>query len=132
MKQVWHPYWDWEDYKAGMWRKLDKHEENRLLKIAKEFTSDWILYSQSMHRVVFEWPITMEHNLTNPSINQKAFVGHCAVCIEFGIPEYITRLAWKELTEKQKELANNAAQKAIDKWSGWYLSKDRRQLCLFK
>jgi hypothetical protein len=27
MKQIYHPYWKWEDYKAGMWRKLTKDEE---------------------------------------------------------------------------------------------------------
>lgn len=130
MKQVWHPYWDWEDYKAGMWRRLEKKEEQRLLPIAKDFTQDWVIYGNAMQKVVFEWPVTMEHNLTNPSLNHKAFVGHCAVCLTLGIPEYITRAAWKTLADNQQSLANYAADKAINKWREWYINKGS-QLQLF-
>jgi hypothetical protein len=130
MKQVWHPFWDWEDYKAGMWTKLSRDEERRLLPLAIEFTGDHFAYGAAMHRVIFEWPITMEHNLTNPSINHKAFVGHCAACLDRGYPEYITRAAWKVLTDQQQGLANWQAQKAIDKWIGAHIKK-KSQLGLF-
>jgi hypothetical protein len=123
MKQVWHPFWEWEDYKAGMWTRVSKKEERDMIVIAKNFTGDWLRYGDAMERVVFEWPITMEHNLTNPSLNHKAFVGHCACCLETGIPEYITRAAWKMLSDQQQGLANFAAEKHIAKWREFHLKK---------
>ena len=109
------PYWDWEDFKNGMWNTTVT-DENKLLQIATEFTGDCEKYGAAMLKVIFEWKQTMINSLTNTSINQKAFVGRCAVCFELGIPEYITRMAWKELTEKQRIDANKKADYAIKIW----------------
>lgn len=109
------PYWDWEDFKNGMWNTV-VIDENKLLQLAIEFTGDCEKYGAAMLKVIFEWKQTMINSLTNTSINQKAFVGHCAVCFELGIPEYITRMAWKELTEKQRIDANKKADYAIKIW----------------
>ncbi len=116
MIQVYIPYWDWEDWKNGMWRKLEAKEENEMLQKAIEFTSNHILYGEAMKRVVLEWPNTMLNSLTNKSINRRAFVGHCACSLDFDCPEYITRMAWKELTDSQRELADSVAQNTIDNW----------------
>lgn len=116
VRQVFHPYWKWEDFLAGMWRKVSKDEETQLLKIAIEFTGDHVRYGAAMQRVVKEWPITMEHNLTDNNVNHRAFVGHCAVCLELGIPEYIVRSAWSHLTTRQQVLANSVADLAIHDW----------------
>lgn len=35
---------------------------------------------------------------------------------KLGIPEYITRMAWKELTEEQRNAANDQAQQVITLW----------------
>src|SRR6478735_2903390 len=98
MKQVYIPYWDWEDFKNGMWRKLPKDQEPESVKKAIEFTGDHELYGMAMQFVITDWPKTMLNSLTNPSINNRALLGHCAVCWAIQIPEYITRMAWKELT----------------------------------
>jgi hypothetical protein len=121
IKQVWIPYYEWEDYLNGMWNKSVNNEPELLAK-AIEFTSNHILYGSAMIRVIDAWPKTMINSLTNKSINQKAFVGHCAVSFELGIPEYITRKAWKELTDKQRVLADNEALKAILIWRKKYLT----------
>lgn len=109
------PYWDWEDFKNGMWNTTVT-DENKLLQLAIEFTGDFEKYGSAMLKVIFEWKQTMINSLTNTSINQKAFVGHCAVCFELGIPEYITRMAWKELSERQRIEANKKADYAIKIW----------------
>ena len=110
------PYWEWEDWKAGMWGKVDKQEEIKMLKCAIEFTGNHYEYGNAMREVVKMWPKTMLNSLTNVSINRRAFLGHCAVCYKFGIPEYIVRMAWKELSDKQRILADNEAQTTINKW----------------
>lgn len=117
MKRVYHPYWLWEDYKNGMWNKIPKSEEDEILNLAIQFTSNYKEYGSAMIEVVECWPYTMEHNLTNPSINYKAFIGHCACCYKFGWPEYLVRLAWRELTTNQQNLANNEADRAYKYWN---------------
>ena len=113
MKQLFHNYIHWEDFKNGMWKRVTAIEENSMLLTAIEFTGDAERYGKAMLRVVNEWPITCEHNLTDSSLNRRAFIGHCAVCLELGIPEYITRLAWHELSQKQQDDANLKADYAI-------------------
>jgi hypothetical protein len=121
INQVYIPYYKWEDYKNGMWnRNVDN--ENDLLKKAIYFTGDHKKYGESMNIVVKLWVNTMANSLTNPSINHKAFVGHCAVSYQLSIPEYITRKAWKYLNQKQRDLADWEAEKAIRKWRVLYLN----------
>jgi len=113
MKQVYKPYWEWEDWVNGMWSRTDKD----MLKEAIEFTGDYLRYGKAMGEVIKAWPNTMINSLTNPSINKRAFLGHCACCYSFGCPEYITREAWGHLTDEQRRLADNEAQTRIDKWT---------------
>lgn len=112
IKQIWVPYWEWEDWLNGMWQKGD---ESRLHE-AIEFTGNWQIYGAAMLDVIFAWPRTMLNSLTNPSINKRAFLGHCAVSYALGISEDITRMAWKQLTDKQRHDADLIAQQTIDAW----------------
>lgn len=116
IKQVWTPYWEWEDWVNGMWAKGDVSS----LSVAIEFTGDHLKYGAAMKEVVNKWPRTMLNSLTNPSINKRAFLGHCAVSYKLGIPESITRMAWKELTDEQRFLADKVAQETVDEWKESY------------
>lgn len=116
MKRIYRPYWTWEDYQNGMWSKVQKDVEKNYLIKAIKFTSDYKKYGKAMQEVVKKWENTMLHNLTNKNINRLAFVGHCAVTYKICVPEYITRMAWSKLTDKQKYLANEEAKKAIKHW----------------
>lgn len=118
MQRIYVRYQDWEDYQHGMWRKVSNEDE--WLQRAIKFTGNHKRYGSWMKKVIYKWPATMLHNLTNPSLNQRAFVGHCACCLAFGCPEYIVRMAWKELTEKQRVLADKVAQETIDEWKEKY------------
>ena len=116
MKQIFHPYWEWECYKNGMWRKETKeYEETELPKII-EFTSCHKSYGGSMLMAVKNWRYSCENFLSNLSINRRAYIGHSGCCIKFGWPEYLVRKAWGLLTDKERFLANNEADKAIRIW----------------
>lgn len=93
-----------------------------MLQKAIEFTGDHIKYGNAMREVVNLWENTMINHLTNPSINKRAFVGHCAVCYKIGIPEHVTRKAWKYLNKRQQVLADNEAQNTINEWLKKYQS----------
>lgn len=97
-----------------MWSNAKNEKE--LLKQAIEFTGDHNKYGQAMREVIVKWEKTMLNSITNVNINRRAFLGHCAVSYKLSIPEYITRMAWKELTEEQRILADNEAQKCIDEY----------------
>ena len=110
IKQQWVPYWEWEDWINGMWAKGDESK----LQQAIDFTGDSLAYGDAMKEVVEAWPRTMLNSLTNPSINKRAFLGHCAVCYKLGIQESITRMAWFKLTNEQRTAADKVAQETID------------------
>lgn len=120
MKRVWHPYTLWEDYINGMWRDVSKGERAEYLEKAVEFTGDHNLYGSFMRRVIKEWPISCEHNLTSKSTNRRAWVGHAAACLALSIPEDITREAWWMLTQVQRDLADAQADVAIAEWERTY------------
>jgi len=113
-----------------MWRKVSKSEEDQLLPVAIEFTGDAVRYGSWMLKVIEQWPIACEHNLTDLSLNRKAWVGHAATQMAINCPEYITRAAWGLLTEQQRIDANKQAQFAIDQWESSYVRNDGGQLCL--
>lgn len=116
LKRIWHRYEKWEDLE--MWRKVTDEAEH--LQRAIEFTGNAELYGSYMRRVINEWPISCEHNLTNPGMNQKAWLGHAAVQMAIQCPEYITRQAWKYLTQEQQGQANHQAVMAIVAWREHY------------
>jgi hypothetical protein len=121
MKKIWHPYWTWED--IGMWRKASKEEEIVLLPKAIEFTSNTELYGEWMLRVIEQYEYACQHNLTDISLNQRAWIGHAACHMAIDCPEYITRQAWGMLTEEKRDLANLKADKAIYEWKQRYSSE---------
>lgn len=103
-----------------MWRKVSRDEQETFLAAAIEFTGNAKLYGEWMLRVVSDWPVSCEHNLTDLSLNRKAWVGHAAAQMGINCPEYITRMAWGLLTDRQRIDANKVAQIAIERWESEY------------
>lgn len=116
MSRIFHPYHLWEDFQNGMWRLVEKSEEEIYLQKAIDFTGNHELYGHWMLKAVEQWKHSCEHNLTNTSMNRRAWIGHAAVCLAIGCPEYLTRLAWWQLTKEQQDLANAKADEAILIW----------------
>lgn len=114
IKQVWHDVRTWEEVAHNMWGEAT--DKKAALQIAIGFTSDHKLYGSYMKRVCHEWPVSCENALTDPLLNQKAWLGHAAVALAHNIPEDITREAWGYLTDEQKYLANQEAEREIRAW----------------
>lgn len=111
IKKIYHPYWLWEEVKHNMWGNVQNRSE--MLEKAIEFTGNHVLYGKYMIKVVDKWKYSCEHNLTDISQNRRAWIGHAACALAFQCPEDIVRSAWHHLTDKQRELANKEADKAI-------------------
>lgn len=120
MKRIYHHYLKWEEHIFGMWIKVSKAQEIKLLKKAIKFTGDHKLYGSFMKRIIKEWPISCEQNLSHRTMNRQAWIGHAATCLAIKCPEYITRLAWHNLSQNQQDLANGQADKAIALWEKRY------------
>lgn len=116
MERIYHPYWKWECYKSGMWRKESKEYEQNLFDEIISFIGNHTAYGKSMLKAVKFWKYSCENFLTNVSINRLAYIGHAGCCIEKGYPEYLVRRAWKLLNENQRYLANKEAEKAVKIW----------------
>lgn len=130
MNRKYYNYKDWEEYKNGMWRKVNVSEEKNYLQKAIQFTGDHILYGTYMQHVIMQWPVSCEQNLLNPDINHRAWIGHAACCIAFQCPEYIVRQAWHYLSKRQQYLANEQADKAYELWVQKF--KKQIQLTMFE
>jgi hypothetical protein len=124
MRRVHHPFWLWEDLR--MWRDVSEADQRRLLVVAVEFTGNAPLYGQWMLRVLDAMPIACEHNLTEPSLNRQAWIGHAACFLATECPEYVTREAWGKLTQRQRDEANAQADRAIHRWEVKHAQEDRR------
>jgi len=119
ISQAWHDVRNWEEVAHNMWGESSDAKTD--LERAIAFTSDHKLYGSFMRRVCNEWPISCENALTDPLLNQKAWLGHAAVSLAHGIPEDITRKAWGYLTDEQKHLANKEAEREIKLWKERYV-----------
>jgi hypothetical protein len=113
-EQVFHPYYDWEEVAHNMWGTVE--DRRGVLLSAIQFTGDHEKYGHYMMRVVREWPISSENALTDPYLNHRAWVGHAACALAFQCPEDVVRQAWGHLTDEQKLLANQEADRAIAAW----------------
>ena len=116
MDRIWHPYTEWECYRAGMWN-IDVAGQRKLLLIdAVHFTGNAELYGSWMMRVVAEWKKSCERHLSDTGSNRRAYIGHAAACMAIQCPEDITRKAWGCLTQRQQDDANHQADLAIAAW----------------
>jgi hypothetical protein len=127
MKRIYHPYWLWEDYKAGFYDNVSGEEKKRLLLKSVEMFNSKELTKSNMLRVIEEWKYSCEHNLTNESLNKIAYIGQGACCLYSKIPSTITMEAWSLLTEEVKNRSNELALFTIKQWE---TNNKNIQLCL--
>lgn len=112
-KQVYAPYWEWEDFNAGMYEDYPNKTFQTMVKNSVSVLADSEFFLQSSLRMVNEWKVSAVVNLTNPNGNKRAWIGQATCCYMYGCSERATRQAWATLTEAQRSEANKAADKLI-------------------
>jgi len=115
MKQIYHPYWKWEDYKNGMY-DLNMENSEEKVTLAKYLLCHLNEFHKTIELVIENWPIATSENLTNISCNRRAWLGQASCCYKYKVPEILTRIAWKELTEEERINANKVADLCIKKY----------------
>jgi len=125
--RIYHPYWRWEDYKAGFYNHCSGEEKKILIKKGVEMFNSEKLTLINMYKVINEWKYSCEHNFTNPSLNKIAYIGQAACCIYAYIPSTITMELWNMLEKDIQNRANNNALEVLDTWIN---NNKKIQLCL--
>lgn len=130
MERIFHHYSKWEDFHAGMY---DESKDGRAERVA---AAAWILGTpnicrEAMEKVVAEWKIATEYNLSNAGINRKAWLGQAACSCYGGIHEDETREAWGIMTPEQRTEANRIAAQIINKWLSTAEAEAAQQFSMF-
>lgn len=125
MERIYHRYELWEDYPAGFYDNVSGKNKKELINKVIELFSSESKTREYMNRVINEWPYSCEHNLTNPAMNQIAYLGQGACCIYAGVPSSITMEAWYMVDKKFRDQADKIAEEIINE----YKTKNH-QLCL--
>lgn len=118
MKRIFHHCDKWEE--TPMWKKVMDFEREALIPRAIEFTGNAKLYGEWMLKSLDIWPISCEQNLSHKSNNRQAWIGHAACYLATNCPEDVTRAAWWQLTQEQRDLANAQADIAIAEFERRY------------
>jgi len=113
MTQSFYPYWQWEDYNNGMYDPPENIDTEAAA--ADQLLTDATAFDAACARVIAEWPVSSDVNLTNMSINRRAWLGQAACSIIAGVPERSVRTAWKAISPECKRTANRIADDWIRK-----------------
>lgn len=130
MERIFHHYTLWEDFHAGMYDESKDGRKERVKKAAHILGTPDIC-QRAMEKVIAEWPISTEYNLSNAEINRKAWLGQAACSCFAGIHEDETREAWGLMTEQQRVKANQIAAKIIREWVQKREREDDPQMDMF-
>lgn len=116
MKQIYHSYELWEDYKNLMYSDKDLLGKDKLVFKSINLLSNTDLFYDVCKLVVKEWKYSAENNLSNNSKNRKAWLGAACCSYNHKCPEYLTRIAWSLLDKDIQNKANMVAQKIINQY----------------
>lgn len=117
MERIYHTWDKWECFRAGFFNNQPPKglTDSQCEKLYCELLSDINEFKRIMLRVLFEWPNSTEHNLTNERMNRIAWMGQSALCYKYSIPA-MYRGGYNLLTEDQKQAADTAALECINDW----------------
>lgn len=122
IKQKFHHYTKWEDFKNGLFNtSCDFYDEK--LNFSIELLSDQEAFYEAGIKMCSEWEYSSEQNLTDSSMNRRAWIGQATCCYNHGAPDYVTKDAWWKLSEDVRTLANETADKIIANWNSNHIMK---------
>jgi hypothetical protein len=115
-RQEFYPYWLWEDFLAGMYKPTPKESLSQMVASAVGILSCPDKCLDSMRKCVEDWPIAAAENLRDNTKNRRPWMGRACCCVATGVREDAVRLAWWQLSESQRESANDIADAVIAEW----------------
>jgi hypothetical protein len=125
MKRIYYPYWEWEDFINGMYETTSENESD-LISLSENLLSNTELFRKSAIEMCDKWVKSTIVNLTNKNCNQRAWIGQASCCYSHKCPEYLTRIAWKNLNEETRRNADKIADQVIMIYKRKYEKKNNQ------
>lgn len=119
MKQSFFHHNFWEDWRNGQFDFNCKDSEDKA-QLCIELLSSKRKFRSSIKDVIQYWPFSARHNLSNISMNRKAWLGQASCCFSCNAPDFVTKLAWNTLPLEIRRQANFVAGQAITDWEKKY------------
>lgn len=123
MKRIYHHFSKWEDYKSGFYSSSFNDTENHIA-LCIDILTNQKIFEDTALKMIDNWRYSIEHNLTDNTINRIAYIGQSSCCFANGTPSFVTKLAWGYLSENERNEANNTAKKILSDWIKKRKSKD--------
>ena len=113
MEQIYIEYQKWEDYLCGMYNANDVIDKDKKVIESINLLSNPNDFYITCQKILIDWKISSDVNLSNRNQNRKAWLGAAACMYKCNAPEYLTRIAWSLLNKKKQDSANKIAEKII-------------------
>lgn len=115
MRRIYHPWTEWECYRAGMFDGETDLPANQAKLAYADFLRDIPRFRAAIQRVMNEWPKSCEHFLTNENINRVAWLGQAAMCMDTGLSRK-HRGGFMLMDQQECRRANATAAEALTQW----------------
>lgn len=123
--QVFHNHALWEDWKHGLY-KLNRSPDQAVLSKNLLASPD---FKKSCLLVISDWKHSTEQNLTNLSLNRRAWLGQAACCLNHGASFIETIEGWNMLNPMEQLIANRTATDCIRQFEWDFVSRPFHQSC---
>lgn len=114
--KIWHPFYQWEDYHAGMYDLEFSGCRESAINTCKSILTNKDRFISAGLGLIVDWPKSCEENLSSNTGNPLSWIGWAVCCYSNGIPEFITRKAWGEISGLEKHFANNYARLILNEY----------------
>ena len=129
MKSAIYPYYEWEDYLNGMYEDSCIYSHNECSEFVNAVMNDRSLFVSTGVTLLTEWAKSSEENLSNSSINRRAWLGQAICSYLYKIPECETKSIWGSMKKEIKDFSNQSADIVISHFDN--LDPDRVRIDLF-
>jgi hypothetical protein len=116
MKRIFHPWDKWEDFRYNFYGTTAGFKKTEVVKQYAQFLRDIPAFDKALNTILNEWPYSMEHNLSNESMNRIAYLGQAAMALVYKVPHDISCGGYNLLTQEEKNAADAKAQEYLNKW----------------
>ena len=120
IKRIYSRYQDWEDFQNGMYSNDFSNLDADLKNAFKILSNSDYFYKKGLE-MILSWPVCADYNLSNKSINRKAWIGQATCCYVSKVPEVVTKISWGLLSENEQIMANYKAKLIIDVYEKKYI-----------
>jgi len=120
---IYKPFWEWECFQNGMYENIVLREN---IENAKKLLCNKNEFKKYCLCVLDEWSNSVNHHLSQKTINKQAYLGQAACCYKYKCTEREVRVAWSEVGDVERYKANEVADIVIKEYERRYIELHKR------